>query len=967
MRTTLRLAIVLAVLGAAQFALAKRPLTFKDFDSWQSILSQQLTRDGKLLAYALMLQEGDGEFVLRNLATGQEFRAPIGMRPRTRESDDEEPATPAARFAPLGPRIAFSADGKWVVCGFYPSKAEVEKARAEKKKPEEMPKNGIVIMETAGGNLTRIEKVKSFQLPEEGGPVLVYHKEGAPAAEVKKEEEEKKDQARRRPGSAAPGAAGASGRKQYGSELVIRNLPDSSERTLIDVLDYSLAKDGKTLAYTVSSRSEATEGVYSVVPGQSGEPQTLLAGKGKYLKLTWDENQTRLAFFSDRDDASSKQPQFKIYFWDRQAAAARELVAKSTPGFRAEFAVSDKGSLRFSRDGKRLFLPASPPPEPEQQTDTTDAEDKVVADLWHWKDDNVQPMQKVRAERERNRTYNAVWHFDESKLVQLADATLRDVNPPEDGRWAIGGDDRAYRPMVEYDASYSDYYIVDTLSGSRTLAARKARGGLNLSPDGRFATHFDGKDWISVSIPDGRATNLTAKLGVNFWEEDHDAPGAPASYGTGGWTNDSKYALLYDEFDIWQVAPDGSAAKNLTDGAGRKAKIRFRYTRTSTDPSDRGIDPKEPLLLRAEHQETRDSGFYRDRVDGAAAPERLIWGSRNYSFTAKAKNADVYLISASRFDEYPDLLVTDSAFRNPRQVTDANPQRSDLLWGSAEQFRFRNSDGMALWATLIKPENFDPAKKYPMIVYIYEKLSQGLHRFVDPAPSHSINASLYASNGYLVLFPDIHYTIGYPGQSALKCVLPAIQAVADRGFLDEKAIGIQGHSWGGYQIAYMVTRTNRFRAAAAGAPVANMISAYDGIRWGTGLPRQFQYERTQSRIGGSLWQHPMRFIENSPIFTADRVETPLLMLHNDNDDAVPWYQGIEYFLALRRLGKEVYLFNYNGEPHGLRKRANQKDYAMRTFQFFEHHLRGAPKPEWMERGIPYLEREKEKLRFHGGQ
>jgi dipeptidyl aminopeptidase/acylaminoacyl peptidase len=264
---------------------------------------------------------------------------------------------------------------------------------------------------------------------------------------------------------------------------------------------------------------------------------------------------------------------------------------------------------------------------------------------------------------------------------------------------------------------------------------------------------------------------------------------------------------------------------------------------------------------------------------------------------------------------------------------------------------------------LIKPENFDPKQKYPMIVYIYEKLSDGVHRFVDPRPGHSVNPSFYASNGYLIFMPDIVYTIGYPGQSALKCVLPAVQAVVDQGFVNEDAIGIQGHSWGGYQIAYMVTQTNRFKAAAPGALVANMTSAYSGIRWGTGLPRQFQYEHTQSRIGGSLWEEPLRFIENSPVFQAHRVQTPILMLHNDADDAVPWYQGIEFYLALRRLNKEAYFFNYNGEPHGIRRRPNQKDYTRRLQEFFDHFLKGAPSPEWMEKGIPYLQREKEKEKY----
>jgi dipeptidyl aminopeptidase/acylaminoacyl peptidase len=335
--------------------------------------------------------------------------------------------------------------------------------------------------------------------------------------------------------------------------------------------------------------------------------------------------------------------------------------------------------------------------------------------------------------------------------------------------------------------------------------------------------------------------------------------------------------------------------------------------------------------------------------------------AKSFSAPAKARDADVYLLTAQSFNQFPDLLTTGASFQEMRKVSDVNPQKSQLLWGTAELVSFKNLDGVPLQATLYKPENFDPHKKYPMMVYIYERLTQNLNRFVNPAPGHNINLSYYVSNGYLVLEPDIVYTTGYPGQSALKCVLPAIQAVVDRGIVEENAIGIQGHSWGGYQIAYMVTQTNRFRAAEAGAPVADMISAYDGIRWGTGITRQFQYERTQSRIGGSIWQYPTRFIENSPIFWADRVQTPVLILQNDGDDAVPWYQGLEYFLALRRLGKEVYLVNYNGQPHGLRNRADQKDFTIRLQQYFDHYLKGAPAPDWMTKGVPYLERDKTEL------
>jgi dipeptidyl aminopeptidase/acylaminoacyl peptidase len=463
-----------------------------------------------------------------------------------------------------------------------------------------------------------------------------------------------------------------------------------------------------------------------------------------------------------------------------------------------------------------------------------------------------------------------------------------------------------------------------------------------------------------MSIPDGKVVNLTKAAGVNFYQEDFDSPNAPPPYGIAGWTKDDKYVLINDRFDVWQIAPDGSGAKNLTNGAGRKDKTIFRYVRLEQpEPGgERGIDPAKPLLLSAINEWTRDEGYYSVRI-GGGAPEKLISAPKAFRTPAKAKEADVVVLTESTFNEFPDLMITNSRFTDMKKVSNANPQKANLVWGNAELVRYKNTDGVQLSGILMKPENFDPTKKYPMMVYIYEKLTQNLNNFVNPAPGTSINASYYVSNGYLVLQPDIVYTVGYPGHSALKCVLSAIQAVADKGYVDETAIGIQGHSWGGYQIAYMVTQTNRFKAAAPGAVVANMTSAYSGIRWGTGLPRQFQYEHTQSRIGGTLWEYPMRFIENSPLFQLDRVQTPILTIHNDGDTAVPWYQGIEFYLGLRRLGKEVYMFSYNGEPHGLTRRPNQKDYTVRLQQFFDHFLKGAPEPDWMVHGIPFLQKGKD--------
>jgi len=947
---------LLATMALAQQAASapatKRALTHQDYDSWRSIVAQQVSRDGKFVAYAYVPQDGDGEIVVRNIATGLDWRAPRGYRPPVPPPDESMPnaAELIAEQARLL-RPVFTADSKFLIFGTEPAKAEITKAKKEKRKPDDMPKNGLSIMDLSNGTVTSIERVKTFRVPEDGSGFIAYLLEPTPSTT-------------NFPSPSSPDSRPSRAKKkEYGSDLILRNTITGNERKFSDALDFTISKDAKTLIFATSSHSEETNGVYTVATAGDATPTTLLSGKGKYQKLTWDEDNTQIAFISDKEDAAAKQPKFRVYQWNLKDRQATEVVSINSPGFPKDMVISERANLSFSLDGTHLFLGAAPPPEPEKSPDEeVPADERVLVDLWRWNDDYVQPIQKVRAELDRNRSYRAVYDLQSKKFVQLADETMESVFPSNDGRYAVGSDNRKYRVISDYDPGFSDYYLVNTADGSRKLMGAKQRGSFSLSPNAKYALHFDGKDWISYSVADGTVVNLTKDLKVNFYDEENDTPSTPGSYGIAGWTKDDKDVLIYDHYDIWQVAPDGShAAKNVTDGVGRKDKTTLRYVRL--DPKERSIDPDKPMLLSAENQETHDSGFYRDKVNSDALPQKLLMAAKDFNNPTKAKDADVLIMTASRFDQFPDIWVTNSGFRELKRVSNGDAQRAPYLWGTAELVSFKNTDGVPLKGVLLKPDNFDPHKKYPMLVYIYEKLTQGLHQFRNPGPGTSINPTFYVSNGYLVFMPDIVYTIGYPGPSALNCVLPGIQAVVDKGFVNEDAIGIQGHSWGGYQIAYMVTQTNRFKAAAPGALVANMTSAYSGIRWGTGLPRQFQYERSQSRIGGSLWEYPLRFLDNSPLFRADRVQTPLLMIHNDEDDAVPWYQGIEFFLALRRLDKEAYLFSYNGEKHGLRKRINQKDYTRRLQEFFDHFLKGAPAPEWMEKGIPYLQREKEKEKY----
>ncbi|MGB9907835.1 MAG: alpha/beta hydrolase family protein, partial [Candidatus Saccharicenans sp.] len=448
----------------------------------------------------------------------------------------------------------------------------------------------------------------------------------------------------------------------------------------------------------------------------------------------------------------------------------------------------------------------------------------------------------------------------------------------------------------------------------------------------------------------------TSKLSVNFFREEWDTPNEPPAYGLAGWTENDQSVLIYDRYDIWEIKPDGSSARLLTRNFGRENKLVLRYLKL--DPEEKAISLKKPLLLSAFDEVTKASGFYRLEPQKNSKPERLIYQPKMLSGLQKAKKAEKYVFTMQTFEEFPDLWVSGPDFQDLKKVSQANPQQANYLWGQAELITYLNADGKELQAVLIKPENFDPNQKYPLLVYIYERLSDQLHRYYPPGPGTNINFTRYVSNGYVILMPDIIYEVGYPGLSALKCVVPAVEKVISLGFIDPKRIGIQGHSWGGYQITYLITRTNIFAACEAGAAVSNMVSAYGGIRWGTGMSRAFQYEKTQSRIGNPPWEKALQFIENSPIFWVERVQTPYLTIHNDEDDAVPWYQGIEFFTAMRRLGKPAWMFVFNGEKHGLRQRENQKYWTIHLDEFFDHYLKGAPEPDWMKKGVSYLERGK---------
>ncbi|HEX5215464.1 MAG TPA: prolyl oligopeptidase family serine peptidase [Vicinamibacterales bacterium] len=952
---------------------AKKPVGYDVMDYWKSIGGTRLSRDGQWLSYAITSQAEDGVLIVRNLKSGAEFKAPRGSAPQFTNDNKfvvftiAPPKTDgAADPAEAGGEGAAAAGGRGAGRG---GAAGGGSAR-----------NSLGLMTLADGQVTTIERVSNFRLPEESSQWLAYHRGNAAGANGRggagRGAGAGRGGGRQGGGTAAgqtppatppaatePGAPAAAGQatppatpektKTNGSDLIVRNLATGQEVTIPEVTEYAWNKDASWLAYTVSSSDAAKDGAFARRTSDAAVT-TLQKGKGNYKSIAFDDAGRQIAFLSDQAEYDKKVSPYRLYYWKAGDAAAAELVSAATKGIAPGMVVSDDFAPRFSEDGARLFLGTAPPPPAPPEPN---AKAPIRVDLWNYKDLQLQPMQQVRATQERNRNYRAVVHLSNRTLVQLATKDLPNVNPGEDAARAVGTNDVPYQKEISWDQSYNDVFLVDIKTGSRKKVLEHWGAAATLSPGGQYLMYFDEEtgDWMSYRASDGARTNITERIpNVSFQQESHDTPDAAGAYGIAGWTDGDKAVLLYDRFDIWEVKPDGSGARNLTNGEGRKQNIVFRYR--SLDPTQRTVPTTGTWMLSATNDWTKASGYYRMPATGGVAPEKLIMLDKAVGAPTKARDADVIVFTESRFEEFPDLWVSNTSFANPQKVSNANPQQSDYVWGKAELVEYINADGKRLRAMLIKPDNFDPSKKYPLMVYIYEELTAGLHSYRAPNVGTSINITRYVSNGYVVLQPDIVYDTGFPGESAEKCVIPAVNTIVAQGYIDPKRIGIQGHSWGGYQITHLITRTDLFAAVEAGASVSNMISAYGGIRWGTGMSRAFQYEKTQSRIGLPPWDAPLKYIENSPIFWVQKIHTPYLTIHNDADDAVPWYQGIEFFTAMRRLNKEAYFFSYNGEPHGLRNRDNMKHWTVHMDEFFDHFLLGKPKPEWMDKGVPFLEK-----------
>jgi dienelactone hydrolase len=926
-----------AVLAMAQLAAAQagpaqaaapangKVLTLDDYPGWKRIQNAALSPDGRWLTWAVRPNDGDDTLFVRELDGAATYTFPRGSAP------------------------AFSNDSRWVA---YTLTAAGQRqggrgqGGGQRGQTPPQPQRGqgagaaapartLQLLELRSGAKHDVPDFESFAFSPNAKFLAVR---------------------RNRP----------QGATHTGADVLLRNLADGTVQNIGNVSEYAFNKGGSQLAWTVDAADRAGNGMY-LLDLSTQVTSTLDAASSEYTQFSWNEDGTAIAVLRGTKPASQLHRENVLLAWTGLPARRTrvEYSPSKDPSFPPGHIISDFGEVRFTRDNARIVFGVKPQePEPPRS-------DEPVADLevWHWKDADVQSVQKVRAEQTRRFTYAAVLNLATQRFVKLADDDMRNVTVTPDGRWGIGRLDSPYRNELSWGGARADHYRIDLENGGRQLIAKGLRRTMGSSPDGQWFVFVIDEKVHAQNLANGRTVDLSAAAGVDFIDRDDDHDYELPAWGVAGWSRDGKAVILNHRFDLWLVPLESGKAVNLTAGMGDAEQIRFRLAEGGGGggrgggpgggaTQDRGIDLTRPIRLSAYGEWTKKSGYY--EVMLGEKPRPILFDDAAIGSLARADSADRVLFTRQTFQEFPDYWVASTKLSDARKVTDANPQLKDYAWGRRVLIDYVDARGHKLQATLALPASYQPGRRYPMLVYFYEKMSQQHHQFSMPVYDDRPHMSAYASDGYLVLQPDIVYEIGKPGSSALDDVGSAVRKVIELGYADPARVGLQGHSWGGYQSSFMVTQTDMFAAVVTGAPPTNLVSFYNELYKSTGTVQQGITEIGQVRMGENAtpWTAHELYESQSPVHQAEKITTPFLILHGTDDGAVDWHQGLEFYNAARRLGKQVILLSYNGEAHHLGRRENQKDFLIRMKQYFDHYLKGKPAPKWMTDGTSYLERSK---------
>ncbi|MFY0673827.1 MAG: S9 family peptidase [Bacteroidia bacterium] len=914
----------------------KKAITIDDFNKWKRIESTRISTNGQYVMYKLSPEVGNKTLVIHNIKS---------------DLADTLKRVSTANFA---------FNGKYAIATVVTDHEAVRQLKFKKEKKENYPKDSLYLVDLKTFDRQFIDLIKSWKTPETNGDWLAYlREEPLPKPEPDStatdsiETEEEKD---------FPAAASAASTKKDkdARTLVIYNLKTKESFEYSGVKDYGFSDNGSICYFYSVGDSTFSKGAYLFNTGSKKENHIEL--EHEELKgITTDTIGTQIAFFYSNDDDKAKSKSFDIAHFN---VSKNTLNITDSNQIALGHSISEDYALSFTENGERLFFGIKPRLKDYPEDTLRLAEEKAKLDIWSHMDGRLQPQQLKERKRDEKRSITCFLDIKKNSITQVGEHVFSSENVAQQkqGRYALISDSKPYFKERSWESPWArDVYLKDLKKGTKELLFEKFKGSASISPGGDYLYWFNMEEgyWWLMNLKNGKKTCLTLENKNDYINLDDDHPMIKGSYGIGGWYEDDKFIFINTKNGFTAFDPTG---KRKATEFGQKGNSRERIKRKSREPF---ILNNEGFFIEVFDSKTKEKSLYASNyvvseddfmIGEIQAPSRN--GDDYYNFYSYSKNGELGLWRIESNQKYPDLYVgTKDGFK---QLSNANPQQSKYKWYKTELINYLSADGDSLQGILYMPESFDSDKTYPMIVYFYEQMSDYLNSYQMPRPSYStVSRSFYCSNDYFVFVPDIVYSDGEPGQSAFNCIIPGVlNVLQNHTYINPHKMALQGQSWGGYQTAHLITRSDLFACAMAGAPVANMTSAYGGIRWGSGYNRAFQYEHGQSRIGGSLWEKPLNYIDNSPLFFADRVNTPLLMMHNDNDGAVPWYQGIEYYTALRRLNKDVWMLVYNGEEHNLTKRPNRVDLSNRMFGFFNYYLKDQEIPMWMQNGIPAIDKGK---------
>jgi dipeptidyl aminopeptidase/acylaminoacyl peptidase len=904
--------ILIIFLVLPLIVISQSVVTFEDVMKFKEIRHPVISGNGEWIAFGVWPERGDGEVRIKKFDGSNEYIVDRGERPQ------------------------MTNDGNWAAAIVQPHFIDRENAR------KDPLRTGLELIKTSEGSVSTFEEVQYFEFSNNSRWLIIRHHRPKELDEHAKKN------------------------KHIGTPVTLVQLNTGSSQTIQFVNESAIDSSGRYFVYGVVDTTGKENGMYAMDLLQNiDNARKFLGGDNAYYNnITWDNPRLRVAFTESVLDSTNEYDPLdaSIIVWQATQGDVKTILDPDLvpDGYR----LRTQNNLQWTKDGHRLFYGLMLDEmvqldEKKEKSDSLTVENlydpdfilnDVSSDVWHWDDPLIKTNERQTWNRRKNHLYKSVYHFDTGESVQLATENLPEISDTQNPHVILGTSILPYRKLITWDGRYNDVYLIDLKTGEQKLLFEMMRFTPTLSPNGQYIAYFLDNEWFLYNVEHGSTLNLTANIGVPFDNEDNDQPMPAWPYGIAGWTDDDRAVLIYDKYDIWQFDTQSGNAVKLTDGRGEKRIFRIR----NLNPDSETFAPNEELLLEMYYDLNKNFGFYRGRI-GRRDVTRLIEDDVKYSFVAKAEHNDRILFTVERYDTYPNLwIASDKRFRDMRKITHLYDDLTErFAWGQAELISWLNFDGKDVQGVLIYPGNYEKGKRYPILVYYYERFSQRLHEFNHPYTNHRPVFAQYASDGYAVFLPDIWFDVPIPGYSATKNLVPGVKKLIEMGVADPKAIGLHGHSWSGYLTAHVVTQTDIFAAAVAGAPVSNMTSAYSGIRWGTGLARQFQYEQAQSRLGVSMYENRAPYIENSPVFFADRINTPLLIQFGDKDEAVPWEQGIELYLALRRLEKDAIFLQYHDEPHHLQKYANRLDYSIKMKEYFDYYLKGITPPGWITEGIQY--------------